>query len=414
MNITNIDDKIIKKSHETGRNWKLIAEEYEVEFWMDLHKLNVRQPDIKLRVTDKIPEIIKFIEKIELQGFTKTSKDGSIIFKTSQYENYGKLQKVVLEDSSSADFAMWKAAKPNEPSWDSNWGRGRPGWHIECSTLASLIFGSYLDFHAGGVDLRFPHHENEEAQSCVFHSVSDWVGNWIHTGHLHMKGHNEKMSKSLKNTVSINELLDNYTSDQFRMACLLSHYRSFIEFGPELMTAADAILKKHGSFRDNVRAFVNGLTRACSLDELELTGAFEKCQKEVDQKLKDDFNTAASIGSMCELMSAVSRMINNAPTTSRTSYGTDKAIIQGIANYIDHIFEIFGIGKKEAALMTAENVQLESVVESMVKVRNEIRLKAKTDKNQELFQISDTIRSALKENRIEIKDHGKLSSWNKN
>lgn len=151
MNITNIDDKIIKRSKESGKNWKQLGDEYELEFWQDLDKLNVKQPDIKLKVTDEIPKIIKFIEEIENKGFTKTSADGSVYFRTSAYNNYGKLHNVVLKDIELAEFALWKAAKEDEPFWESKWGKGRPGWHIECSTLASMMFGSHLDFHAGGI-----------------------------------------------------------------------------------------------------------------------------------------------------------------------------------------------------------------------------------------------------------------------
>lgn len=411
MNITNIDDKIINKSNDTGRNWKLIADEYEEEFWRDLRSLNIIQPDIKLRVTDKIPEIIKFIEEIEKKGFTTTCDDGSVLFKTTDYRNYGKLQNVVI-DPSAANFALWKGAKPNEPSWDTKWGRGRPGWHIECSTLASLVFGSHLDFHAGGIDLRFPHHENEEAQSCVFHSVEDWVTNWIHTGHLHMKGHSEKMSKSLKNTVSIRDLLEEHSSDQFRVACLLSHYRSSIEFGPELMTAAETILKKVKTFRDDARAFISGVKGCGAIDEQELIKAFTKCKLEIKEALRDDFNTSRSIGCISEIMTTASRMINVQSKESLTSPGNDKAIIQGIVRYIEDIFATFGVGAK-GSNEVADNIQMENLVNSIIKIRNEIRLKAKEGKNYELYKVCDSIRDTLKEIKIEIKDHGELSSWNR-
>lgn len=414
MNITNIDDKIIKRGNETGRSWKLIVEEYEAEFWEDLQSLNVKQPDIKLRVTDKIPEIIKFIEQIESKGLTRKSGDGSVYFKTAQYLNYGKLQHVVLDNSQSADFALWKGAKPDEPSFESPWGRGRPGWHIECSTLASLVFGSHLDFHAGGRDLCFPHHENEEAQSCVYHAVDDWVTNWIHTGHLHMKGHSEKMSKSLKNTVTIRELLKDHSSDQFRVACLLSHYRSSIEFGPDLMTAADAVLKKLSSFRDDSRSFVLGLKGCGDFNEQELMKAFEKTQREVEESLSDDFNTARPIGSIMELMSTVSRMINARPTETR-SEGCEKTVVQGIVKFIDSLFATFGVGEEKQGSSTDGSVQTENMVNTMVRMRNEIRLKAKAEKNKSLFHVSDLIRDALKENNVILKDHGNESSWsNKN
>lgn len=417
MNITDIDDKIIKKSNETGRSWKLIADEFEAEFWQDLTSLNVKHPDIKLRVTDEIPKIIKFIQEIEQKGFTeKPAADGSVYFKTSAYNNYGKLQKVVVEDSSSAaDFALWKGVKRGEPSWDSKWGAGRPGWHIECSTLASLVFGSHLDFHAGGIDLKFPHHENEEAQSCVFHSVNDWVENWIHTGHLHLKGQSEKMSKSLKNTVSIRELLQEHSSQQFRIACLLSHYRSSIEFGPELMTAADSIFKKIHSFRDDAKAFVLGLKGVGTVDEQELQKAFIKCKEEFHDALCDDFNTSKSVGCISELMTLTRKMINNVQASRQTSDSSEKALVQGIASFIYESFNLFGIDdEREQASKSSNNLHTENLVNSIVRVRNEIRVKAKEEKNKELFMVCDAIRDTLNENKIEIKDHGNLSSWNKN
>lgn len=391
----------------------MIADEFEAEFWEDLSSLNVRHPDIKLRVTDKIPDIIKFIENIEQKGLSKVTDDGSVYFKTSEYRNYGKLHKVVLDDSTAADFALWKGAKPSEPSWDTKWGKGRPGWHIECSTLATLVFGSNLDFHAGGVDLRFPHHENEEAQSCIYHSVDDWVTNWIHTGHLHLRGQSEKMSKSLKNTVSIRELLQDHSSDQFRVACLLSHYRSSIEFGPDLLTTANVVLKKLGSFRDDAKAFILGLKGCGLVNEQELTAAFALCQREVEEALRDDFNTSRSIGSLMELMSTVSKLMNNFQQEIQST-GCERTIVQGIVKYINTTFKMFGVGEQGDSRESTDNSHMENLVNSIVRVRNEIRLKAKEEKNRDMFKICDTIRDALKENDIILKDHGNLSSWNKN
>jgi cysteinyl-tRNA synthetase len=409
MNITNIDDKIIRKSQETGKSWKLLTEEYEAEFWEDLNKLNVRHPDIKLRVTDKIPEIIQFIEEIERKGFTTRADDGSVLFKTSDYSNYGKLHNIGTDDINKAKFALWKAAKENEPHWPSKWGNGRPGWHIECSTLATLMFGSYIDFHAGGIDLKFPHHENEEAQSCVYHNCKDWVGHWIHTGHLHMKGHNEKMSKSLKNTVSIQEMLQTYSSDQFRMACLLSHYRSSIEFGPELMQAADMVLKRLQSFNSDVKAFINGLKSDGFIDVEALSRQFEKCKTEVDEALKDDFHTAMCITHVSELIKTSTKMLNvSDPGEPKSSF--DKALLHGIINYVDDLFKLFGVGDKRE---NSSNNQFDNLVNSIISARNQIRLKAKENKNKELFGVCDSLRDAMKENQIEIKDHGSLSSWNR-
>ncbi|KAG5675715.1 hypothetical protein PVAND_005596 [Polypedilum vanderplanki] len=415
MNITNIDDKIIKRSNELGKDWNLLAEEYEIEFWDDLNKLNIMQPDIKLRVTDKIPEIIKFIEEIEKKGYTTISTNGSVNFKTSAYSKYGKLHNVVLEDVSTAEFALWKAAKENEPWWDSKWGRGRPGWHIECSTLASLVFGSHLDFHAGGIDLKFPHHENEEAQSCVFHNCNDWVQNWIHTGHLHLKGQSEKMSKSLKNTISIRDFLKDYTAEKFRMACLLSHYRSSIEFGPELMFAADSILKRVKSFKEDVKAFISGAKIDGYVNEEELRKHFQESRNNIDEALRDDFHTAACIGQLSDLMRLISKTINNVDKKNeqRSSNGNEKALLYAVVNYIDHMLQIFGIGDEIQFSESYDEGRMENLVNSIIKVRNDIRLRAKETKSKELFQVCDEIRQSMRENLIEIKDHGNLSSWSK-
>jgi cysteinyl-tRNA synthetase len=413
MNITNIDDKIIKRSRELNKSWKILTEEYEAEFWDDMDKLNVKSPDVKLRVTDKIPEILKFIEQIESKGLTTLANDGSVNFKTSAYSNYGKLNRV-SDQEQLAEFALWKAAKENEPSWPSKWGPGRPGWHIECSTLASLIFGSHLDFHAGGIDLKFPHHENEEAQCCTFHGCSDWVQNWIHTGHLHLKGQSEKMSKSLKNTVSIGDFLKEYSVDQFRMACLLSHYRSSIEFGPELMVTADKILKRIHSFKANVRAYVDGTIPGCCIDEGQLLAQFTGCQRNIEDALSDDFHTAVCIGHLSDLMKSASKMLNNSDNKNTVTFtGTEKALLLAISNYIEDIFKMFGITDESSSNKSCHEYQMENLINSMINARNEIRLRAKEAKNKELFTVCDELRAALKHNQIEVKDHGNVSSWNK-
>ena len=378
-----------------------------------MENLNVKHPDIKLRVTDKIPEIIKFIEELEQKGFTRPSEDGSVYFKTSRYNMYGKLQNVVVDkESSAAEFALWKGAKPNEPSWFTKWGKGRPGWHIECSTLASLIFGSNIDFHAGGRDLCFPHHENEEAQSCVYHSVENWVTNWIHTGHLHLKGQNEKMSKSLKNTITIQELLKDHSSDQFRVACLLSHYRSSIEFGPDLLTAAEKILKKVKSFRNDSQAYIHGLKVCGIVDEQNMLASYKNCKNEVDLALRDDFNTSRAVGYIMKLINNVSKMINNVQPELREDSGREKTIVPAIVNYVDKTFELFGVGEQKV-LQSSNKYEMENLINSIVRMRNDIRLKAKIGKNRDLFEVCDAMRDTLKENSIQIKDHGNDSSWHK-
>lgn len=409
MNITDIDDKIIKKSLETGKNWKQLANEFEADFWRDLTNLNVQLPDIRLRVTDKIPEIIKFIEEIEKKEFTKVSEDGSVYFNTSKYENYGKLQNIGTNDSDAdaSNFALWKGAKPNEPSWKTKWGEGRPGWHIECSTLASIIFGNQIDFHAGGIDLRFPHHENEEAQSCVHHGVQDWVTHWIHTGHLHLKGQ-EKMSKSLKNTKTIQEMLNEYSCEQFRIACLLSHYRSPVEFGSELMESAEKILSKFQSFQDDSNAFISGC-KDSRINEQELKLAYENCVKEIDEALKDDFNTPNVITSCMKLMTNASKMINSSESIDSRD-GSEIFLIQSISNHLKNTLNMLGVESRSNANENSEG-KLDKIVESILKIRSEIRIKAKESKNKELFKVCDLIRDELAKNNVIVKDHDNKSSF---
>ena len=220
-----------------------------------MNSLNCEPPSIILRVTEHIPQIIAFIEKLIASKHAYVTTSGSVYFNqqaisvksfilptetVSEFDSKGKkmfkllhknnqLKKIFNQDNKEKrhphDFSLWKSRKKsNEPSWKSPWGIGRPGWHIECSTLASIAFGQHLDFHSGGKDLIFPHHQNEMIQCCAFHNLSTWSRTWLHTGHLHLKD-DVKMSKSLQNTVSIRDLLVRYTSDQFRLFCLISPYR---------------------------------------------------------------------------------------------------------------------------------------------------------------------------------------------
>lgn len=249
----------------------------------------------------------------------------------------------------------------------------------------------------------------------MYHSCDDWVQHWIHTGHLHLKGQNEKMSKSIGNTITISELLNDYSSDQFRMACLLSHYRTSLEFGTELMGASEAILKRLQSFTSDVKAFVNGLKIDGYVNEEELIKKFKLCRKNIDESLRDDFHTAECIGHISDLMRTVSKMINPTETNYQTqpsSNGNDKALLLGVVNYIGHILKIFGIND-EKSTKSCDELQMENLINTIVKVRNEIRLKAKDTKSKDLFQACDDIRNSMKANQIEIKDHGNLSSWSK-
>ncbi|XP_058833426.1 probable cysteine--tRNA ligase, mitochondrial [Topomyia yanbarensis] len=420
MNITDIDDKIIQRANEQTKPWHEIARHYEHEFWTDLNRLNVRPPDVKMRVTDHIPAIIEFISKLLSSGYAYKSIDNSIYFETSRYPQYGKLQNIPSDDTpaegkkSASDFALWKASKPSEPFWDSPFGPGRPGWHIECSTLASQIFGKRLNFHAGGLDLRFPHHENEEAQSCCYHHVQDWVDHWIHTGQLHLEGQTSKMSKSLKNTISIGELLDQYSADEFRMLCLLSHYRSMIEYGSESMTVSINVLKKFRSFFDDCRAYVLGVKPAVPVDASILQTKLTEVDRRFDGFLRDDFNTASAITSLGDLASEVNKVINRRDV--EVVLASEGGTIQGIANYIRGKLAMFGLehvtgDRQQFGSPDVGHESVERLIENVVAIRSTVRTQAMVSKDRSLFAICDQMRDRLREVNVEVKDHGKSSSW---
>ncbi|MCL4139843.1 UNVERIFIED_CONTAM: hypothetical protein GTU68_046492, partial [Idotea baltica] len=234
--ITDVDDKIIARTKELNTCVQTLTQKYEKEFFKDMAKLNVLPPSIAPRVTEHIPQILSFVAKIMEKGLAYDVGQGTVYFDTESYGRYGKLVKQnekeiiqIFSDSrkkSIRDFVLWKgAAKDDCITWDSPWGPGRPGWHIECSAMASRFFGEELDLHSGGIDLLFPHHENEEAQCCAHHTRDQWCNYWIHTGHLHIKG-NTKMSKSLYNTISIQKFLEEHSANTFRLYCLFSHYRN--------------------------------------------------------------------------------------------------------------------------------------------------------------------------------------------
>ena len=422
MNITDIDDKIIKRAGENKTNWKDLAVKYEDEFWNDLKNLNCKEPDIKLRVTEHIPEIMDFISKLLHNNQAYKTPDGYVYFRTKNLERYGKLQKLNIEDEKTdskeniSDFALWKGAKTGEPFWEAEFGAGRPGWHIECSTLASMIFGQRIDFHAGGLDLKFPHHENEEAQSCAFHGIDDWVSYWVHTGHLHLEGQADKMSKSLKNTINISELLAKYSADEFRMACLLSNYKTSIEFGENSMKIAINVLKKLNSFFNDAESYIKGIKPIVDLNESEILAKIENVDQNFEEALKDDFNTSKSVSCLLDLASFVNKSISNPSKPNDLIMASNFGPVRSAVNLISKRLGIFGLGDMGKAGQKSNDLvnlgKLEDLIENIIITRNEIRLKAMETKDKNLFKVCDQIRDNLRKSNVEIKDHKKTSTWN--
>lgn len=409
MGVTDIDDKIIKRGIETQTDFRTVAKRYEHEFWLDMASLNVEKPQIISRVSEHINCIEHFIQKIIDSEMAYVAQDGSVYFDTSKLQSYGKLQK--MQDSgdpldkykrNKMDFALWKSHKPDEPSWDVSWGKGRPGWHIECSAMVSKIFGSQLDFHAGGIDLQFPHHENEEAQSCAYHNTMQWANYWIHVGHLHVKG-DAKMSKSLKNTISIPKLLESYSSDTFRIACLMSNYRYPIEYSDEVMKTAEEILKKFKFFLKDVYVYVNSEhARQSGEYRDKLLDHLQKAEEANMEFLKSDFDTASCISNLLSLISDTNKVIK----LHENEFYPVPVIL--IAEYVTSFLTNMGLTLKESSQDNVSNALIDTIVE----FRSTVRTNALPRKDKDLLVACDIVRDKMKSIKVQINDNKNgMASW---
>jgi cysteinyl-tRNA synthetase len=289
MNITDIDDKIIMRANQNNVQFSEISRAMETEFFKDCEALNIRLPTVITRVSEYVPEIIAFIQKIIDNGYAYES-NGSVYFDVMGYANsdkhtYAKLEPtnfgnldllkegegaltadaVTSEKKNPQDFALWKKSKEGEPSWESPWGSGRPGWHIECSAMAGAVFKEYpIDIHSGGCDLKFPHHDNEIAQSEAYYDCDNWINNFWHTGHLHIAG--KKMSKSLKNFTTIKQILEIYSARQMRFLFLIHQWDSLMNYSPE--TSFNEAVAKEKQF-DEFFKTVKAILRQCDLKNTE-------------------------------------------------------------------------------------------------------------------------------------------------
>ncbi|XP_063849931.1 probable cysteine--tRNA ligase, mitochondrial [Scylla paramamosain] len=445
MGITDIDDKIIRRSQELQVSFREITEHYEQEFFNDMDRLRVWRPSLAPRVTEHVPHIIAFTQGILDRGLAYVAVDGSVYFNTGAYGRYGKLFPVHEEEATAAatataaaavikksprDFALWKLAKKGEPSWPSPWGRGRPGWHIECSAMASHILGVPLDVHGGGIDLRFPHHENEEAQCCAFHDTQQWCNYWLHVGHLHTR--REKMSKSLYNTISVEALLQQHSVNTFRLFCLLSHYRNNVEFGPTSLDQAKVYMRKIRSFLHDAYAYINGQLKCAPLDESALKMKLVETRARVRRSLADDFDTARAVEAVMDLITLGNRELKK--QSQGTSLDRSAGSMAAICSYIHYLMEeVFGI--HFPSVSDASNLSLESggrlfqVMNAVLELRDRVRkfallqdtdgqtglsveeVKDKKRERMPLLHACDHLREELLKSGLQIKDHKGNTSW---
>nr|XP_008539973.1 PREDICTED: probable cysteine--tRNA ligase, mitochondrial [Equus przewalskii] len=433
MGITDVDDKIIRRAREMNVSPTSLANLYEEDFKQDMAALKILPPTVYLRVTENIPQIISFIEGIITKGHAYSTAKGNVYFDLqSRGDKYGKLvgvapgpvgEPVESDKRHASDFALWKAAKPQEMFWASPWGNGRPGWHIECSTISSLVFGSQLDIHSGGIDLAFPHHENEIAQCEVFHQCKQWGNYFLHSGHLHVKGKEEKMSKSLKNYITIKDFLKTASPDVFRLFCMRSSYRSGeLRHGAQGM--ARRLLLAATAFVEDARAYMRGQLACGPIGEDVLWERLSHTKGAVKAALADDFDTPGAVDAVMDLIHHGNRQLK--AVTKEPGGPRSPAVFGSIVSYIEQFFETVGISLADRQFVSGDSgsATLHSVVEELVRFRLKVRQFALATgeatrearrqqllERQPLLEACDTLRQDLVAHGISIKDRSSTSTW---
>jgi cysteinyl-tRNA synthetase len=392
-NFTDVDDKIINKSKETGENPFDIAERYIAEYFRDMDALNIRRASVYPRATEHIKDMINFIRVLLDKGEAYVV-DGNVYFSVEKAENYGSLSGINIEQMKAGariavdekkhdplDFALWKRAKEGEPKWESPWGEGRPGWHVECSTMSQKHLGVTLDIHGGGQDLIFPHHENEIAQSEAC-TGKQFVRYWLHNGFVTIR--EEKMSKSLGNIVSVEELLQQFSPETLRYFLVASHYRKPIDFSEKNIEEAGKALRRLLNTIDLVRA---ALKEGISGENFSP----DMYRKEFEKAMDDDFNTPLALSVLFELARETNRRIEE----KNISKGSLEEILE---TFLD-LGEVLGLFFHK---------EMEEYSGKLLEILIEVREKAR---DQRLWDISDTIRDRLRGIGIDLEDTPQGTRW---
>ena len=397
QNFTDVDDKIINRAKEEGITSEEVAKKYIEEYFTDAHGLGVRDATVHPKATETIGDIIVMVSTLIEKGHAYEA-NGDVYFRAHSYPQYGGLSKLPLEDleagarvdvndvkESPADFALWKAAKPGEPYWESPWGKGRPGWHIECSAMSVKHLGKTIDIHGGGQDLTFPHHENEIAQSECANGCK-FVNYWVHNGFLSVD--NVKMSKSLGNFTLVRDAAAAYGYETLRMFLISAHYRSPLNYSEDSLIQAKAALDRLYTAKTNLEFLIKNGEDGSDNGKKELDVYRDKFIEAMD----DDFNTADAIGALFEMVRKINTMTAEHPT---------KALAIACHDRLMELADILGILSAKA-----EEENLDEKVEAMIQARQEAR-KAKN------FAEADRIRDELKAMNIILEDTPQGVKWKK-
>ena len=415
QNFTDVDDKIIREANKEGVTWDVIANRYIKAYFEVMDKLHVRRAHVYPRVSDHIPDIIHTVQQLIDHGYGYVV-DGDVYYRVEKFEHYGELSGRTLDDMMAGarvdvderkenpmDFALWKSAKPGEPSWDSPWGKGRPGWHIECSTMSTKYLGSSFDFHGGGSDLIFPHHENEIAQSEAFTGKKPMVKYWLHNGFITINS--EKMSKSLNNFFLVKDVLAHYSPDALRFFLISNHYRSPLDFSDERLDEMTRSLERLGTAIDNVLELMEMPAGSKSPEAEQLLAAAKKDEDDFETAMCDDFNTALASAAMFDLAKNVN-IYKNAVVTNDVP--VDSAIMSEVKRIFKTFTDILGILEErwEGQKANASSKDYDDLMQVILDIRQECRV-------QKQFALADAIRNKLAALGITIEDSPQGARWKK-
>ncbi len=393
QNFTDIDDKLIKKANEEGITVPQVAERFIKEFWVDAKGLNVREATVHPRATENIDEIQRIIGELVEKGYAYTA-GGDVYFRSKKFSEYGKLSHQPLEDLEAGariatddikedpmDFCLWKGAKAGEPFWSSPWGDGRPGWHIECSAMAEKYLGKTIDIHCGGLDLIFPHHENEIAQSECANGCS-FAHYWMHNGFINVDNH--KMSKSLGNFFTVRDVAEKYGYEPIRYLMISSQYRGPINYSVDIIEQGKNALERLYTCRNNIDFALEN-----AADGGEVPEFIEKAKADFITAMDDDLNTADALAAIFTLVRDINTAIAN---------GAGKDTLKACADMFDELTGVLGL------VYNRKTEALDSEIEDLIAKRTEAR------KNRD-FATADQIRDQLKDMGIILEDTPQGVKW---